>query len=420
MEIIDRHARSVVQELLGVSPVVIIQGARQVGKSTLAHIVSSTNGTPTEYFTLDDEDTRLMFERDTRAVFDTHPDGLIIIDEVQLMPELLRQIKADVDRNRRPGRFLLTGSANVLRIKGEPDSLAGRVMSVHLRGLSQGEYLGVHDDFISAVTAGTVTATSVTTFRSELTRPDYVQQLIRGGFPGIDNLSPRLHRQWLSAYLDSVLQRDSAVLSGGSQTERVQSVARLIAANQSGELVKDHLAENAGIPTSSIQVYIDALHSIYLVDSLRSFRPNLTRREISRRKAYVDDSGLALRLAGVSEAALTDLRSNTIGGFFEAFIASELSKQSLWSATDYNLFHYRNPSGAEVDIICELDDGHIIAFEIKAASTYKKEHFKGLEYLREKLGDTFLAGFVVTMADRGMSAGDRLAGIPANALWAQW
>lgn len=406
-----------INELLSAFPAVIIQGGRQVGKSTLAQIIASNQ--ESRMFTLDDHETRLMFERDPKAALSAAPHALIVIDEIQLMPELIRSIKADIDANRRPGRFLLTGSANILRVKGEPDSLAGRAIAVQLRGLSQGEFAGVNEDFVTAVASGSLEPQRCSQLRASDTRSDYVAKILRGGFPGIEDYSPQLRRRWLRGYVQAVLERDSRVLSGGSQTERISTVARLIAANQAGELVKDRIARQAGVPASSIQTYLDALDAIYLVETLRPWRTNMTSREVARRKTFVADSALAATLNSLSEAKLSDLKNPVIGGQFEAFIASELLKQQSWSATDYHLFHYRDRSGKEVDIILELDNGQVIALEVKAASEYRAEHFKGLEFLREKLGARLLAGFVVSMADHGMSAGDRLAGIPASALWGE-
>ena len=415
MSQIKRNLEDEISDLFEYFPAVIIQGARQCGKSTMAQMIASHM--QSKYFTLDDQGTRLAFARDPRAALDADPESLIVIDEIQLMPDLIRAIKADIDRNRRPGRFLLTGSANVLRIKGEPDSLAGRAAIVRLRGLSQGELLGVKEDFVTAVAAGELAHAKANSLASPQTRSDYVQKMLRGGFPGIADFSAKMCSRWLRSYLKSVLERDAGVLSGGSQVERISKVARLIAANQAGELVNARIAEQAAIPASSLQTYIDALDSIFLTETLQSWRTNLTHREVARPKVFVSDSALAATLSAIRESSLTDPINPIIGGQFEAFVAGELLKQQSWSATDYKVFHYRNRTGKEVDILLELGDGGVIALEVKAASEYRAAHFKGLEFLREKLGARFMAGFVVSMADHGMSAGDRLAGIPASMLW---
>jgi len=343
------------------------------------------------------------------------PNGVLVIDEVQREPELLLAIKASIDRDRRPGRFLLTGSADLLTVKGHTDSLAGRAATLRLRGLSQGELAGHPEDFVTTLIAGQPPHT----FATEWSRATYATALERGGYPDVRDLSPRLRNAWVDSYLDRVLERDATQLPSGGQTRRLRSVLSLLAANQSGELVKARIADGADIPRNTITSYLDVLRSVYLVDELPPWTTNLTKREIGRPKAFVSDSALALRVNRQTEQQLIPLTSDSIGGAFEAFIASELLKQQSWSDTDYQLFHFRDRDGVEVDLICELDDGRVIAIEVKASSTYRSEHFAGLRFLRDKLGDRFIAGVVVGMSDTGYQYADRLFGLPAAALW-EW
>lgn len=191
----------------------------------------------------------------------------------------------------------------------------------------------------------------------------------------------------------------------------------LLAANQAGELVKARIADGAEIPRNTITAYLDVLRSVYLIDELPSWTANLTRREIGRPKAFLSDSALALRLNRQTDQQLLPLTSDSIGGLFEAFVASELLKQRSWSEHDFQLFHFRDRDGVEVDLVLELDDGRVIALEVKASSTYRSEHFAGLRFLKDRLGDRFIAGIVVGMSDRGYQYADRLFGLPAAALW---
>ena len=155
---------------------------------------------------------------------------------------------------------------------------------------------------------------------------------------------------------------------------------------------------------------------MYLIDELPPWTANLTRREIGRPKAFLSDSALALRLNRQTEQQLLPLTSDSIGGLFEAFVASEMLKQRSWSEHDFQLFHFRDRDGVEVDLVLELDDGRVIALEVKASSTYRSEHFAGLRFLKDRLGDRFIAGIVVGMSDRGYQYADRLYGLPAAAL----
>ena len=207
------------------------------------------------------------------------------------------------------------------------------------------------------------------------------------------------------------------MLSGGSQTQRITTLASLIAANQAGELVKARLSEQAGIPQSSIQTYLDVLDSIYLCDQLPPWTPNLTKREVGRKKTMISDSGLAMHMAGLTAEQISGVTSKAMDGVLEAFVVQELLKQQEWSRKRYTLSHYRDRNGIEVDVIVELSSGEIYAFEVKASATYKADQFRGLTYLRDKLGDRFLGGFVLGTAPQGYRFADKLWGLPVSALW---
>lgn len=409
--LLPRKSVAVGRDLLSAFPAVVIQGSRQVGKSTLARqLVEGRNAV---VVTLDDRRTRDAAVADETAFVEQCPDGILVIDEVQREPELLLAIKASIDRNRRPSRFLLTGSADLLTVKGRTDSLAGRAATLRLRGLSQGELAGHPEDFVTSLRV----RTQPHRFSTPWNRGNYVAAIAQGGYPDTRGLRPQLRHAWLDSYLDRVLERDATLLPSGGQTRRLRSVMSLLAANQGGELVKARIADGADIPPNTITAYLDVLRSLYLVDELPPWTPNLTKREIGRQKAFVSDSALALRLNRQTEQQLLPLTSDSIGGLFEAFIASELLKQQSWSESDYQMFHFRDRDGVEVDLVLELDDGRIIAIEVKASSTYRAEHFAGLRFLKEKLGDRFLAGVVVGMSDTGYQFANRLYGLPAAALW---
>lgn len=412
-KLLPRRTAVVGRELLGAFPAVVIQGARQVGKSTLARqLVSDADGL---VVSLDDRATRAAAVADERAFVDQCPDGVLVIDEVQREPELMLAIKASIDRDRRPGRFLLTGSADLLTVKGRTDSLAGRAATLLLRGFSQGELAGDPEDFATAVLSGR----PARLFTTDWTRRTYSAALAAGGYPDLRDLNSRLRRAWLDSYLDRVLNRDAAELPSGRDASRLRAVLTLVAANQAGELVKSRIAEDAEVPRTTITAYLDVLRSVYLTEQLPPWTPNLTKREVGRPKVFVSDPALALRLCRLTEQQLVPITFDGIGGVFEAFVASELLKQRSWSEQDFQLFHFRDRDGVEVDLVVEFDDGRVLGIEVKASSTYRSEHFAGLRMLRDKLGDRFVAGIVMGMADAGFQYADRLYGLPVSALW-QW
>lgn len=412
MDLISRHAESLGRDMLGAFPAVVISGARQVGKSTLAGRL--VRNIPHLAVTLDDESTRAAAQADSRAFVEQFTESTLVIDEVQRYPELLLAIKASIDRNRRAGRFLLTGSADLLNVKGQTDSLAGRAVTLNLRGFSQGELAGRIDDFVAMAASGE-RFTSTTTWA----RPDYARALASGGYPEIQRMPDRMRTVWIDSYIDRILTRDAVSLPSGGRASRIRTVLGLLAANQAGELVKSRVAEQARIPANSIDAYLDVLRSVYLVDLLPPWTPNLTKREVGRPKAFVTDPALALRLTRQTASQLEDLASDTIGSHLEAFVAGELLKQQAWSTEEFTLFHFRDRNGVEVDLVLELGDSRVIGVEVKASSTYRTEHFKGLRALQDKVGDRFIAGYVLGMGERRFDFAPGLYGLPVSALW-EW
>lgn len=362
-----------------------------------------------------DPTTLRAAREDPQAFIEQLPDELLLIDEVQRAPELILPIKASVDRHRRAGRFLLTGSSDLLRLDRVPDSLAGRAVSVPLRGLSQGEIRGRRDDFIDWYVNNDQNPWSIT---SPTTREAYVQLLEEGGYPEAFRLPLRARRSWFDAYVQRITQRDTSDLDKALDPARLQAVLRLIAANQSGGLVKARVARDADLPETTLTRYLDALETLFLVDSVRPWTPNLTSREVGRRKVTILDSGLAMRLARVAGQSLLPLvGSNYLGLLLEGLVVSELSKQRTWSEEDFEIYHYRDRRGNEADVIIELDDGRILGIEVKAARDARPDHFAGLTRLAEKLGDRFLGGIVLNTGERGASFGERLWSLPISSLW---
>lgn len=407
-----RNVEALLGELVETFPITVIQGARQVGKSSLADRVLAGRG---KVVTFDDVETRNAADADIKAFVDQYPSGTLVIDEIQHCPDVINAVKASVDRDRRPGRFVLTGSANLLRLSGDADSLAGRAVTLQLRGLSQGELRSCRDDFVAWLLSAS--AADMQAFGTVATRGDYARLLSQGGYPEVQRLSPRVAPRWLDSYQERVIGRDSANIPGGASRERLAKVARLIAANQGGELVKVRIAEQAEVAQSTVTAYLDVLEAVYLLGRLPAWSPNLTKREVARPKVFIADSALALRLARISSTELLPLGNRVIGGFIEAFVAEELSKQQGWSEVEFSLHHYRDRSGLEVDLILELSDGRVIGIEVKASTTHKADHFAGLIQLRDRLGDRFLHGVVLGMAEKGFQYAERIHALPISALW---
>lgn len=410
-----RWAESLVRETLSDTPVSIVQGARQVGKSTMVRrLVQERAG---RLFSLDDADVLTAAEADPDGFVRQFPAGLLAIDESQRVPALIRAIKAAVDDDRRPGRFLLTGSADLLDVPGTGESLAGRAETIALYGFSQGELTGVRDDLITTIVTGGFQGS--TAVNQSVGRNEYAQAIVTGGFPEVQVRTSRRRDRWFENYLARVIEHDAAEVSRLRQLERLDKLIRLIASSNAGELVKAKIARQSGIPETSVDPYVRLLETLYLVHRLPTWGNNLTQRVVGRPKIIVIDSGVAAHLAGQTLERLTTFSSDDqFGPLFEAFLASELLKQQSWSATSFRLHHYRDREGHEVDLIAELADGRVIAFEIKAARSAVPGHVRGLAYLRDKLKDRFVAGVVLNTSAQLLRLGDRLWSAPASYLWA--
>jgi len=414
-ELVPRHLLGLAQEALDTFPAIVIQGARQVGKSTFAQMVVDSR--PYIHVSLDDQEFRTAAREDPRSIAELMPSGTVVIDEIQRDLNLTLALKSSIDSNRHPGRFILTGSSDLLRLTTNPDSLAGRAATINLHGLSQGEIAGEKEDFATWIR----TNPDIAQVETAWTRDDYVSALCAGGYPEVRTLNTRMRNLWLDSYVDRVLSRDVGDVSRGLSTDRLSAVLRLIAANQSGEMVQTRLASSLGMPKSSISAYLSALHTMYLTTDLPPWGVNLTSREVSRNKVSVADSAIAMRIDRLDRDSLVGVeglsQSKVLGGLLEGFVVSELLKQSGWSEQSYNLFHFRDSDGLEVDVILEFDNGDAVLIEVKAASTYGSNHTAGIRALAKRLGSRFLCGIVLGTSNRGYVLGDRVFGMPISSLW---
>lgn len=410
-ELKRRAIEPLCRELLGAMPAIVINGARQVGKSTLT---SQLVGDGVVY-TLDDQDTRDAMAADLRTFIvegNRHP---IAIDEVQRLPDVLLAVKASIDRDRRPGRFVLTGSSDILRHRATRESLAGRSIGVRLFGFSGAEAAGTPIDAIARLFEA-FSDTSPPHCVGDA-RPSYFQRIVTGNYPQTQFQAERVRNLWFDSYLDQLLTRDASELSR-VEPARLQAVLRLLAANQAGELVKARLASVASLPASTITSYLDLLQQLYLVDVIRPFTQNATTREIGRPKVIVSDSGIAARLSGVTGEALESVPpAPQLGGLFEGLITSELLAQSAWSRADVKLWHFRDRNGLEVDLVLERADGAVLAIEVKSSSSYRGDQFTNLAKFADRMSGRFVGGLVLGMAPSAYRYTDKLWGLPASVLW---
>ncbi len=410
----ERFAKSLVEETLQDTPITVIQGARQVGKSTLARAVSSER--PALLLSLDTAAAYQAAKADPEG-FVRQTDDLLVIDELQRVPELVLALKDAVEEDRRPGRFLITGSADLLELPGAPESLAGRAETVVLYGLSRGELDGHREDFVDRLLAGDWQ--SLRNRSSDLGRHDYLEMICAGSYPEPLARTGKRRNAWFDNYLNRIVSRDARDISHLQHIDRLPALVRLLAANNAGELVKNRMAYDAGIPAGNVDGYVGLLETLYLVHVIPAWGNNLTGRVVNRPKAALLDTGLAARLANVTAEAMAPGQpgSEVAGGLFEAFVASELRRQLVWAETDAQLFHFRDRNGLEVDLVLEDSHRMVAGIEVKAARTINASEFRGLTGLRDKLGDRFRLGVLLYSGTQALPFGDRLWALPLSSLW---
>lgn len=408
-----RFAQQLVEETLADTPITVIQGARQVGKSTLARVAVAQR--EARVLSLDATAAYNAARADPDA-FVRQTEELLVVDEVQRVPELIRAMKDAVEDDRRPGRFLITGSANLLQITGTEESLAGRAETVVLHGLSQGELAGRREDFTDRLLSGDEKRLGSRT--GTLRRHDYLDIVCAGSYPEPLSRQGSRRSAWFTNYIDRIMTRDVQDLSRLHHLDRLPDLLRLLAANTSGELVKARFAKDSGIPETSLTSYLSLLQTLYLIHELPAWGDNLTKRVTGRPKVSLLDTGLAARLNHVTPTAMAPgAASGIAGGLLESFVAGELRRQLGWSEIPARLFHFRDRNGLEVDIVVESEERRVAGVEMKAAGSVSRHDFRGLAFLRDKLGARFAMGVVLHTGTEAVPFGDRLWALPYSALW---
>jgi uncharacterized protein len=398
-------------EALADTRVVVVNGARQVGKSTLAELIAASYPGARELY-LDDQAVRAAAEADPTA-FVRH-DSLLLIDEIQRVPELLLAIKREVDRDTRPGRFLLTGSARLLGLKDLPDALPGRAETIELWPLSQGEIDSAPDGFVDAVFRldGHVTMPP-----STLTKRDYVARALRGGYPEAVRRDPgRRRARFFDSYVTDLVSRDVQQVTDIERPAEMRRLLSVVAARMATLAVAESMANDVSMPRRTLSRYLDLLELVFVIKRIPAWSSNLTTRAISTPKLIVTDSGLGGRLIGMSEERAKDPTA-PVGPLLENFAIGEVARQLTWAEEPVQLFHYRDRDKVEVDMVLEHASGAVIGIEVKSAESVHADDFRGLRHLAKRLGDRFRAGIVLYAGEQQLSFGDRLTAFPMSALW---
>jgi hypothetical protein len=406
---IQRHIHAAVRMALADTPVVLLNGARQTGKTTLAQELATAPGR--QYFTLDDAATLALAAGDPSG-FIRNLTGPVVIDEIQKAPDLFPAIKRSVDQDRQPGRFLLTGSANVMTLPRLSESLAGRMEIIPLFPFSAGELAGQREGFIKRLFAG-----SIAKAKAASARDDLPARLVRGGYPeAVQRKAEDRRSAWFASYISTILQRDVRDLARVDGLHALPNLLKLLAARTSGLLNLADVGRDAGLPHTTLTRYLALLETAFLVHRLPAWSANLGKRLVKASKLHLVDTGLACHLVGTDHRRLSEDRS-LLGRMLETFVVGELRKQLSWADPHTALCHFRTAAGSEVDVLLEKADGTVAGVEVKASATVGTSDFAALQELRDQLGKRFRAGIVLYTGDQWVPFGDKLWLVPLPALW---
>jgi len=406
----ERHSRALVVEALGDTRVVFVMGARQVGKSTLTAIVAEQDH-PARILTLDDRATRAAALADPTG-FVAGIDEPAVIDEVQRAPDLLLAIKETVDRDPRPGRFLLTGSANVLSNRKVKDALTGRMQIVRLWPLSQSEIHRSHNNLVDALYA----ADPPQIRDARVGRAAFVDLVAAGGFPEAMAREGRRRQTWFRDYLDTTLDRDLRDVSDALKLEAMPRLLRLLATQAAGLLNYKTVADRLQMHPDTIKSYTQLLETVFLVQRLPAWRPGLGPREVHAPKLHLVDTGLLTHLLAADTQRIAH-DDQVTGRLLENFVAMEIVKHADWAQTDTRVHHYRDGRD-EIDIVLESRAGDITAVEVKAGASLDARDWRALAKLRDRADTRFRAGVLIHTGSQTLPLGDRLWAVPVSALWA--
>lgn len=404
--LIPRFIRPRLMEALADTPVVLIHGPRQCGKTTLAQTLEGY-----DYLSFDDA-VQLEAAKSDPVGFVADLPPRVILDEIQRVPELFTSLKMAVDRDRRPGRFVLTGSANVLLAPKLSDSLAGRMELLRLHPLAQCELAGAESSFLTRLYSGDFKARAYERLGGEL-----AERIVTGGYPAaLARRSARRRREWYRAYLETLVQRDVRELA---QIRSLDVLPRLLqlAAGQTARLLNvSDLASPFQLSRPTIRDYVTLLERVFLIDLLPPWHSNRLSRLVKTPKLHLGDTGLAASLLGVDANALTEDRS-LLGQLLETFILQELRRQASWQEADITFHHFRDRDGYEVDIVLERDGQALAGVEVKAAATVTAADFRGLRKLKEASGGRFNCGVVLYDGERAVRFAEKLFAVPIKVLW---
>lgn len=397
-----------IEEAMTDTPVVMLAGPRQAGKTTLVRQIAEQQGM--QYLTLDDELTLMSAREDPTGMVRTLDRA--VIDEVQRAPGLLLAIKRSVDEDRRPGRFLLTGSANLMTLPAVADSLAGRMETLSLLPLSQSEIEAHEENWIDNAFSGKLLRTDDPALGDDL-----VQRVLRGGYPeAISRTSARRRIAWGRQYVDSLIRRDVKDVAAVDKLDQLPRFLRALAQTAGQMCNYSRLGGQVGLDGKTAARYAGVFEQMYLLRRVEVWTRNRLSRVVKTPRLQFMDSGLLATLLALNNDEVRRDRTR-FGNVLETFVFGELLKHSTIAEDDYQLLYYRDTDKFEVDVVIENAAGDVVGIEIKAAATVRGSDLKGLKKLAGLAGRQFRMGVVLYDGAETLPLGDGLWAVPLSSLW---
>ena len=393
---------------------VVVNGPRQSGKTTLLRSYQRAHGG--DFHSLDDEATLATVRADPMT-FASYGQRPLIIDEIQRGGDpLLLAIKHVLDRSNDRGQFILSGSTRFLTVPTLSESLAGRVGFIDLWPFAMAERVGDPGNFCTRLFAGVEEMHGSPA--SAWLRDAYIELACRGGYPeAVTLIDPRVRTAWFEGYLSTVVLRDVTNFATVQHGALIPRLLGLAATRASGPLVASDLARAIELSLATTRNYLSYLEIVFLLGIVPTWSTNLVSRLAKTPKAYVTDSGLAAHLLGATPDGLKRPGNRMLGGLIETLVYTELTKLLSFGDSGATLYGLRDADGHEIDFILEERDGRIAAIEVKASASATADDARHLKWLRDKLGDQFVAGAVIYLGQRTHSLGDRLIALPLSTLW---
>jgi predicted AAA+ superfamily ATPase len=402
------------------TPVVLVNGPRQSGKTTLVRQVAAATGR--RYLTLDDQGTLEAARADPQG-FVRHLDT-VVIDEVQRVPALLLALKWTVDQDRRPGRFLITGSADVMSLPGVADSLAGRIEVLTLWPLAGAELCGSPGGWLDAVFAALAADAVPPVVDQQQARGEVgaalATRVLAGGYPEAVRRAPARRAAWARNYLDRIMQRDVRDIA---EVDRLDAMPRLVQALAQGAgqpCNYTQLGGQLGLDAKTVSRYLTLLEQLYLVRRVLPWTANALSRLLKTPTLQFLDAGLLASLLRLDHARVARDRA-TFGRVLECHVYGELRRMASWTDDPVEVMTYRDKDQREVDFVLENGQGEAVGVEVKAAASVTLADAAGLRTLAGKAGPRFLGGVVlydgVDTLPLGTATGRPLWAMPLSSLW---